>query len=107
MCSFKAVQKSVSKCFFKVFVNVLFQVLCQCAWASVIHTLYFPVYTHMIVDVIMLMYMQDLSGLRAIENDLRGAMAKTVDPCEKDKIQGHIVLIESKKSELKKQSRPL
>jgi len=53
-----------------------------------------------------MLYMQDLNGLRAIENDLRGVMAKTVDPFEKNTIQGNIVLIETKKSELKKQPRP-
>ncbi len=60
----------------------------------------------MLVDVLSMMYMQDLNGLRAIENDLRSVMAKTVDPFEKNTIQGHIVLIETKKSELKKQPRP-
>ncbi len=60
----------------------------------------------MLVDDLSMMYMQDLNGLRAIENDLWTVMTKTVVPFEKNTIQGHIVLIETKKSKVKKQSRP-
>ena len=55
----------------------------------------------MLVDVLSMMYIQDLNGLRVIENDLWGVVAKTVDPFEKNTIQDHIVLIETKRSELR------
>ena len=48
-----------------------------------------------------MLYMQDLNGVRAIEKDLRGVMAKTADPREKNELKRQIGQIEILKAELK------